>query len=117
MPLFGRPSAKKTKRDDKLPTIDDKYTLKEQLGTSAENYNRIIFFFVFFFHHRGGRRRRHYRGKRLDSSNTRASYMVILNEADACVRVAIHINREELVNPASAPRSDINPTRADEYNI
>ncbi|XP_014233650.1 calcium/calmodulin-dependent protein kinase type 1 isoform X1 [Trichogramma pretiosum] len=41
MPLFGRPSAKKTKRDDKLPTIDDKYTLKEQLGTGAFSEVRL----------------------------------------------------------------------------
>lgn len=34
MPLFGRRDpAKKPKKDDKTPTIEDKYTLKEQLGT------------------------------------------------------------------------------------
>ena len=34
MPLFGRRDpAKKPKKDDKSPSIEDKYVLKEQLGT------------------------------------------------------------------------------------
>ncbi|XP_014206241.1 calcium/calmodulin-dependent protein kinase type 1-like isoform X2 [Copidosoma floridanum] len=42
MPLFGRrDAAKKPKKDDKSSSIEDKYTLKEQLGTGAFSEVRL----------------------------------------------------------------------------